>query len=360
MKVAIIGGGIAGLFTAWYLVKQGVEVTIFEKEKVGQGTTWWAAGMLAPINELEFNELELLRAGVKSREMYATVAEELGEVGLDPSGTLEVALTQDDVGYLRRLYEYQKEQGLQVEWLSGGEACKLEPYLASHIPNAIWSSRDIQVDNRKLVHALATDLKRRGVEIREKTPVDRLIDLPELALWAENRRFAYDKIVVTTGVWPWEGGELPYRVYPVRGELVILDPPRSGFLKKTVRIWNKVLGRAYIVPKSDRIVLGATSEEKGFEQTNTAGGLLDILRKAYAAVPGIYELNVKQVQAAFRPSTLNRQPILDKEPNREVYHLNGLYRHGVLLGPLVGKAMADLVLTGKKSPEVQPFGFPES
>lgn len=355
MKIGVIGGGVAGLFSAWYLAKAGAEVTLYEKDELGKGTTWWAAGMLAPINELEFTELELLKAGMESRELYSEVEAELGDIGLEKAGTLEVALTQDDVGYLRRLYDFQREHGLEVEWLSGPEARELEPLLAQHIPNAIWSPQDIQVDNRKLVAALVKAIRALGVQVLENTPVERLIHVPELAIWARNRRQTYDKVLVATGVWPWEGGKLPYQVYPVRGEIVELEPPVMGKLTKTVRVWNKVLGRAYIVPKSDRIVVGATSEEKGFEQSNTAGGLLDILRKAYAAVPGIYEMNIQQVQSAFRPSTLNRQPIVDQEPKKEVYHLNGLYRHGILLGPLMGKAMTQLMLTGKRMAVIDPF-----
>ena len=105
MKIGIVGGGVAGLFTAWYLRKAGQEVHLFEKGECGRGCSWDAAGMLAPVNELEFQELPLLRAGVASRNSYLEVERELGDIGLDRSGTLEVGLTQDEEGYLRRLYE---------------------------------------------------------------------------------------------------------------------------------------------------------------------------------------------------------------------------------------------------------------
>ncbi len=62
MKIGIIGGGVAGLFSAWYLSKAGQEVILWDKGECGHGCSWDAAGMLAPINELEFQELPLLRA----------------------------------------------------------------------------------------------------------------------------------------------------------------------------------------------------------------------------------------------------------------------------------------------------------
>ena len=355
MKIAVIGGGVAGLFTAWYLAQAGVEVTLYEKDKVGKGTTWWAAGMLAPINELEFTELELLRAGLKSRELYEEVGKALGDIGLERAGTLEVALNQDDTLNLRRLFDFQKAQGLQVEWLSGAAARELEPMLAHHIPNAIWSPNDIQVDNRKLVAALEHALRIMKVEILENAAVQRVYTHEGQAVETASDTRIFDKVVWATGVAGVPDKKTPFALYPVRGELVELKPPAFPFLKKTVRIWNKVLGRAYIVPKSDRIVIGATSEEKGMNRTNTAGGLLDILRKGYAAVPGIYELEVKQVNAGLRPATLSRHPVIDQEPGTEVYHVNGLYRHGILLGPLAGSAAAQLMLKGTRMPEIENF-----
>lgn len=368
-RIGIVGGGVAGLFSAWHLLRQSegeseseVKVTLMEKGGIGRGTSWDAAGMLAPVNELDFQEIALFRAGLKSRELYENeVVGQLGEIGFRKSGTVEIGLTADDTGYLRRLYEFQRENEQEVEWLSGAAIREREPFIGQHIGAGIWSAGDSQVDNRLLVKALGEDLRRRGADILEKCEVNGWEDAAGgcIKVQTAGGELEFDQLLVAPGT-PGRAlqGLLPYTIYPVKGEMLSLALPREtemGFLQATVRIRSKTWGNAYLVPKTDRIVCGSTSEEKGPDRRNTAGGILEILRKCYAAVPGIYELDLQETWAGLRPSTLSRQPILDREPKREVYHLNGLYRHGILLGPLMGKAAAQLMLHGTRMEEVKPF-----
>lgn len=355
-KIGIIGGGIAGLFTAYYLTQVGEQVTLLEKGSCGHGCTWNAAGMLAPINELEFQELALLQAGVASQSLYAGIEAVLGDIGLIRAGTLEVALQGDDEGYLRRLFDFQIEHGLPVEWVPGHQLQSHAPILSRNLACGIWSPADWQVDNRILAGKLVAYLQENGAVIKENCLVKG---------WSEGKGAIrvetdqgvelFDQLVVSPGLGAFAENQLPYKVYPVRGEMLALQPPPFPFIEKTVRIRSQVLGNAYIVPKAGRILLGSTSEEQGHVPTNTAGGLLDILRKCYAAVPGIYELDVLDTWAGLRPSTLNRLPICDREGDTSIYHLNGLHRHGILLGPLLGQAMATLLLHDRRLPEVESF-----
>lgn len=370
-RIGIVGGGVAGLFSAWYLLNQSergseseISLTLMEKGEIGRGTSWDAAGMLAPVNELEFQEIDLFRAGLKSRELYETdVVQQLGEIGFRKSGTVEIGLTPDDAGYLKRLYDFQQEQGPEVEWLSGAAIREREPFIGQHIGAGIWSSGDGQVDNRLLVDALAEDLRNRGAKLIENCEVLGWEDIgnEEVKVNANGETLNFDQLLVTPGT-PDRAlqGLLPYTIYPVKGEMISLAPPREtemGFLQATVRIRSKTWGNAYLVPKSNRIVCGSTSEEKGHDRRNTAGGILEILRKCYAAVPGIYELDMQETWAGLRPSLLSRQPLLDREAGTQIYHLNGLYRHGILLGPLMGKAAAELMLSGNRMAEVAGFTF---
>ncbi len=364
MKIGIIGGGVAGLFAAYHLVRAGQDVTLFESEKCGRGCSWNAAGMLAPINELEFQELPLLRAGMASRNLYGYLEKDLGDIGLKRNGTLEVALVPDDEGYLRRLFEFQVEQGLPVEWIPGHKIQEYDSFLNRNLPCAIWSPADWQVDNRKLVERLIAYLKENGSTIREDEKVilwkvredeDGKSDRELVELVTDRGTCIVNRLVVAAGLGKFKHNSLPYKIYPVRGEMISLEVPRLPFLEKTVRIKNSALGNAYIVPKAGRILIGSTSEEKGFDASNTVGGMLDILRKCYAAVPGLYELSVRELWAGLRPSTLNRLPVCDREGGSPVYHLNGLYRHGILLSPLLGKAMSELILNGIRLPEIDSF-----
>jgi glycine oxidase len=361
MKIAIVGGGSAGLFTAWYLAKMGhgAEVTLFDRGEPGHGTTWKAAGMLAPVHEIEFQELDLMRAGIASRDLYFhEVAPSLGEIGLRHYGSLEVGLGQDDTAYLRRQFEFQQSQGLDVEWLTGAMIQEVEPFVSKNIGQAIWSHKDTQVDNWLLVRRLVEQLRMAGVGIRPNSLVQDWIvsGSGTVNLRVNDQSESFDKVLFALGV-PSADLEtkLPYQIYPVRGEMVCLETPQDDFPSTQVRIVSKVLGNAYVVPKMDRILCGSTSEEKGLEMVNTAGGLLNILRKCHAVIPAIYEMNVQEIWSGLRPSTLNRLPILAQERDSPIFHLNGLYRHGILLGPLMGKSAAKMLLGQERLPETRPF-----
>lgn len=363
MRIAIVGAGSAGLFTAWYLARMGhgASVTLMDHGLPGAGTTRKAAGMLAPVNELEFQEMDLLKAGIASRELYfSEVAPLLGEIGLRHYGSLEVGLSQDDAAYLRRQFEVQQSLGLEVEWLTGESIQEVEPFVAKHIQHAIWSHKDTQVDNWALVDRLVEALRQAGVGIRTGYHLESWAVEGDgrVALRSGDSVEHFDKVLLALGV-PDEAiqAQLPYRIYPVRGEMVCIRTPDDDFPSTQVRIVSKVLGNAYMVPKMDRIVCGSTSEEKGLAMNNTAGGILNILRKCHAVIPAIYEMDIQEIWAGLRPSTLNRLPVLGREERGEVYHLNGLYRHGILLGPLMGKSAALMLLGQERLPETVPFSL---
>lgn len=362
MKIAVVGAGSAGLFAAWYLQRMApdAELHIFDAAAPGQGTTRAAAGMLAPVNELEFQELNLLHAGRASLRCYHDdIVPALGEIGLRTNGTLEVPMQADDVGYLKRLYDFQAAQGLPVEWLQGQDIQAAEPLVAPGIRHAILSRQDVQVDQWLLCARLLNALTGAGAHVHAHTPLRAWEFVgDQVLLEVGEGKVLFDKVLLALGV-PGQdiAPRLPYKIYPIKGEMLSLLPSAQQPLRMTVRMRSTVWGSGYVVPKGDRVLCGSTSEEKGLRPFNTAGGLLDILRKAYAIVPGIYEMEIQEIWSGLRPATLDRLPVLGQEPGRPLYHLNGLYRHGILLGPLLGKAAAHLLLRDERLPEVADFGL---
>jgi len=345
--IIIIGGGIAGLSTCYWLTKLGYKPLLIEQGELGHGATWAAAGMLAPVHELEYTELPLLQAGLASQNLYNEWERELGDIGVNRNGTLEVALTTDDVPYLQRHYDFQRQQGLQVQWLAGSALQVLEPALSPALPVGIFSPHDIQVDNRMLPAALAAYCTAQGATLHiQEIFLSYTVEGGTLQVTTDKGSYKTDKLLLATGVLTPEGIVLPEKIIPVKGQMLSLAPPAGGLLQKTVRIRSRALGNAYLVPKRERIVLGSTTEEMGSDSQLTAGAMLDILRKCYAAVPGLYDLPVLETWSGLRPATANRLPFATRHPTHEVYYLNGLYRHGILLGPLMGQAAAQLIHKG--------------
>lgn len=351
--VCILGAGIAGLSTAYFLQKNGLSVLVLEKNLVAKGTTWAAAGMLCPVHEIEFHEIELFRAGLSSLQFYDEWESTIGDIGLIRNGTFELAFTMEDVPALDRMYHFQKLNNLDVVWMSGAELREREPLIAPQIPFAIYSKSDFHIDNRKLPIILSEYLKSKGCSIIEKANLTKQTSVGdgfELVL-QNDEIYRARKLVHATGY--FEGKCANEQIYPVKGQMIGLQPAQDWQLRNPIRIKSKQYGNGYIVPIKDRITLGSTAEEMGISPFSTAGGMMDILTRACRAVPSLYDLPVQETWVGFRPSTISRLPIVDEYQG--IYYLNGLYRHGILMGPLLGKAMAELIYSGKRLPETKSF-----
>lgn len=344
-EILIVGAGIAGLSSAWNLLKAGKTVRLIDKGRCGHKASFCAAGMLAPVNELEFTELGILHAARESLAMYSLWEKELGDIGLDRTGTLELASGQDDIPYLRRLFEFQQKQGLEVFWLDGRALNEKEPLISRDVPSGIFAPQDIQVENRLLISRLQDRILSMGGIIEEET---------EFFTWKQQENTLYadtsrgertsDQLVLALGVDIPEHLNHP-RIIPVKGEMLRLKHSDNFPLRHVIRIRNRQLGNGYVVPKASGILVGSTSEHKGFDRDNTFGGILDILRKSYQVLPGLYELGISEMYSGLRPATEDHQPVIRRLEGAPVYVLNGLYRHGILLAPWAGNQLSELVLS---------------
>jgi len=174
--VAVVGGGICGLGIGWRLAAAGCAVDVYEMGTAGHGASWAAAGMLAANVETEPGEEALLALNLESQAAWPAFAAELEAVsGIDlgyrDEGTLVVASHRDDAAELRNTYEFHLSLGLKIEWLTGGQARRLEPHLAPGVSAAVSSVKDHQVDNRQLVRALHEAFLRSGGRLHENTSV---------------------------------------------------------------------------------------------------------------------------------------------------------------------------------------------
>jgi glycine oxidase len=352
-KILIAGGGIAGLSTARFLLSMGYAVHLVDRQAIGQGSSKVAAGMLAPVHELEFTETEILRAGLESLNIYQQWEKELPGLVFDKTGTLEIASSPEDIPYLQRQFDFQKKQGLEVYWLDAGALQEKEPLIARNIPCGIFAPGDIQIENRLLLETLKQDILRNGGEIEEYTTLTAWDEAISIAILqrADGKicETPASTLILATGIYPQTLPQAP-EILPVKGEMIALGKSQAFPLKHVIRIRNRRLGNGYVVPKSHSILVGATSEHMGLDPGNTFGGVMDILRRAWQVLPGLYDLPIQEVYAGFRPAAPDHLPVIKRIGNSKVFALNGLYRHGILLGPWAGRAMARLVaesLTGQ-------------
>ncbi len=348
-QVAIVGAGIAGLATAWRLRMRGIGVVVLERESEASlcaVASRAAGGMLAPSAEVQFEEMGLYHFAAESLRQWPRFADELERaaglsVGYHDDGTLLVAVDRDDAEALRRLFRFQQEQGLNVSWLSTGEALDLEPFLSPRIAGAIHSPDDHQVDNRAVVEALIETLAAdEAAELRfgsEVGSIESGSDSPTTVL-ADGTRIQTRVVVLAAGAWARSvaGIDPPIPMRPVKGQILGLRMVPPFGLRHVVRTL-----RGYLVPKaSGTLMVGATAEEMGFDDRVTAGAAYRLLENAVEAVPGVEELELEGVWAGFRPAARDHQPMLGFTNLPGVAVAGGLYRHGILLAPIAAEEVA--------------------
>ncbi|KQX82082.1 glycine oxidase ThiO [Streptomyces sp. Root1310] len=365
--VLVIGGGIIGLVTAWRAAQRGFATAVADPAP-GGGAAQVAAGMLAAVTELHHGEQTLLGLNLASARRYPEFAAELTELtghdlGYRRCGTLAVALDSDDRAHLRELHALQQQSGLESEWLSGRECRRLEPLLAPGVRGGLRVDGDHQIDPRRLTAALVAACERAGVSFH-RVRAERLSVVGECATGVVTR----DGTALAAGQVVLAGGSLSGRlagvpqdvlppVRPVKGQVLRLTvPPRyAPFLSRTVRAVVRG-SQVYLVPRENgELVVGATSEELGWDTTVTAGGVYELLRDAHELVPGITELPLTETRAGLRPGSPDNAPLLGPTELAGLLLATGHYRNGVLLTPVTGDAMAHALATGELPEEARPF-----
>ena len=360
--IIIAGGGIIGLAIGWRLARAGAAVELFEKNTAGRGASWNAAGMLAPLSEVGFEELDFLKIGRESLRRYPEFLDELKQdsgiqVPLDTRGTLIIGLDRDDQERLRRLYGFRQHLGLPVEWLSGSAAREIEPLISPRASSAIWIPDDHQIDNRLLIGALKTAFEKCGGELHEHDAISsiRIVGNRVTGVATGTEVFDASAAVIAAGCWSKriEGipAELRPPVRPVKGQILTLRMDPSCPLAHVIRAPD-----AYLLPKEDsRLILGASEEEMGFDTSITAGPVYTLLERGWEAIPSIYDLVIDEIEAGLRPGSRDHDPIVGETSIEGLFYATGHYRHGILLAPITAYEMCDLLLEGKSSELFEPF-----
>ena len=360
-NVVIIGGGVIGLTIARALRQRGVrEVMLIERGRPGAEASWAAGGILAPQVEADHAD-DFFRLTCASRDLYpafaAALKEETGiDVELDTSGTLCVGFTPQDGEELRRRYEWQTDEGLQVELLSGDEARCLEPCISANVASALRLPNDWQVENRQLVKALVSANKNRGVQLVTDCAVSALRIEGEKVLGVETSSgfVAAPIVVVAAGAWSSliNSPGLPLiEIEPVRGQMLCFSAG-SNIARHVI-----FSARGYVVPRRDgRVLAGSTAEHVGFDKRVTDDGIKTIEAMAREIAPVIARLPLIDSWAGFRPRATDDLPLLGpREEVEGLFYATGHYRNGILLAPITGEVIADAIVQGVTPADLSAF-----
>jgi len=368
--VVVVGAGLAGLSVAWELARRGARVRILDRDAPGRATSRVAAGMLAPITEAEADDPEQLRLGLAALERWPAYAAALEAASGIPlpvlrQPTLVVARDRDEAEALRRFADVRERLGLPVERLLPSDARTREPGLAPTLRGALSIADEQAVDPRVVVRALAAAAVQAGVRMATGpgSAVEALRHEDGRVTGvrtADGLELPAGAVVLAAGAWSAaidgipDGARLPLR--PVKGQLLVLrDPSGPGLVGRVLRF-----GGGYLVPRDDgRYVLGATTEERGFDLATTAWAVHDLLRDGAELVPGILELELLETLVGLRPTTPDGHAAIGPAAELDgLWWATGHYRNGVLLASLTGALLADGLTGAAADPDLSALADP--
>lgn len=341
--VAIIGGGVIGLTCAYFLAKEGLSISVFDRGEFGKEASWAGAGIIPPGNPLAARTpIDRLRA--IGSMCFPGLSEELRELTGFDNGYLRcggIEFLDDEV---REVLDLWSEEGIAFEKLPLATLSNYEPAVED-APGEPYLLPDCgQVRNPRHLQALLAACGRRGVGLHPHSMVEVIFSEPMNPKWGICRVHGHGKvdagrILVAAGPWTdlliTPDNHRGHGIHPVRGQIVLLKAP--------MRVISRVLmhGKRYLVPRMDgRILIGSTEEPEAlFEKANTAEAVTDLLTFATRMVPALSSAELERCWSGLRPATPDGLPFIGPVPGWDnVFVATGHFRAGVQLS--IGTAQA--------------------
>ena len=346
--IVLIGGGVIGLSIAYELATRGASVRVLDQGPLGQESSWAGAGMITPGNPSGAKSPETrLRAEsfVRWPDWAARLQAETGiDTGFARCGGIELSPNHSPSDISAIAAKFQSE-GVHAELVRSRELRTLEPNLHPELGDAVHIPDYCQVRNPRLLRALIAAGTARGVELSPGSPVIGFEHSGSrvTAVRTPTEAISAGKFVVCSGAWSQtvlaQAG-VTIHVEPVRGQMVLLDM----LPLPTHRIIE--VGSRYIVPRADgHLLIGSTEEHVGFEKSNTAEAVAELIRFGCELIPSLKSARLERCWSGLRPGTPSGLPYLGQAPNIEnLFIAAGHFRAGLMLSPITAVLLRQFLL----------------
>ena len=351
--VVIIGGGAAGCAAAYYLAENGVKATIIEREGVASQASGYNAGGLNPLEGHGWPE-PLQPMALQSFRLHRELWESLpAETGIDYHGRityiLKVALDEPELRELREtleIFNNAPEPGFSAEWLEREDVLALEPRLTGEVIAGVRAVGNGALDGMEFTQALAAAAEKRGAEIRSGSAVGlRLGDGGVESVVTNDGEISCGALLIAAGPWcrtaeQWLDIAIP--VDPLKGQIIRVRPDGPGLN------YELIGGGSSLYDKADGLIwCGSTEEDVGFDLSLTEEARASIMQRATRLMPSLANAEQALHTACLRPVTPDWLPIIGGALGWDnVFICTGGQKKGILLGPAMGKGIADLICNG--------------
>jgi glycine oxidase len=359
-RVVVIGAGVSGLSTAYYLALAGLPSMVVERDAIGSHASGFAYGSLRPLegSGIPGPVFPLARDGFRlNRELALVLRDETGiDVEWRRNPALGLAFAEEEEQLARLRLAWQRENAeYAVSWLEPVAVRSLEPRVAPDVRGAVYQEGTADVEAYKLSLALATSAEKHGATLRHGRVVGLKRERDRVTgVMLTSGEISCDCVVLALGPWSAEASawlDLPIPVRPLKGQILRLQA--------LGRPLNVSLGWAgsYATSKTDGLIwTGTTEEEAGFDDQPTETGRDAILATCLRMLPALGDARIVLQTACLRPVAADGLPIIGPVPGLEgAFLLTGAGRKGILLGPAMGRCIADLILNRKTDQPIDAF-----
>lgn len=317
MSIVIIGAGVAGLCCACESVDRGLSVDLYEQsESIGAAAcSWYAGGMLAPWCEAETAEAAVTEWGRTAIEWWAAHVEPVVSKG---SLVLSMQRDRNELSRFARLTE-------RHEWLNGEAIDKLEPDLSGRFQRGLLFTHEAHLDPRLALEQLLKYFVDKGGRMHFGEKPD-------------STAFKARRVVDCRG---YAARDELSQLRGVKGEMLILETDEIR-LSRPLRLLHPRYP-VYLVPRNNhQFMLGATVIENDERDRVSVRSMLELLSMVYAIHPAFAEADIVEIGVDVRPAFDDNLPDVMRRGNK--IYINGLYRHGFLLGPAMAQRTVDALL----------------
>jgi glycine oxidase len=370
--VIVIGGGIAGLATAYELLRSGASVTILERDRCGCEASWAGAGILSPLLPWDYAEPVTCLTQLSNRLFPEFIEVLVTETGIDPeyhaSGMLVLPELLPESSHASAIALHDARNQVAEDWC-GRHAFPLRRVRSREIAPALvqdeaalWLPDVCQVRNPRLLQALIQAVILAGGKIIEHAEVSKLKiehGCVQSIGTSQGIEHSAGHYIMTAGAWSREllgNHALKLNIWPVRGQILLFKAPPD--LLKTIILREG--DYFYLIPRRDgHILAGSTLEAAGFDKSLTIEGRQMLLAKAHALMPALTEEAVRGQWAGLRPGSPDNIPIIDRHPSILNLYLNsGHYRYGITMAPGSAHLLVNLILDKPQPLDMTPYRWP--
>jgi len=367
--IIVIGGGINGVCTAFYLAKRGVDVMLLEKSFIAGGPT----GLSSAIVRQHYSNPVTARMALNSLRVWQNFPEVTGAEQVFTNEVFMIGVRPEDIEGLKANINMQQSVGIKTRFITPEEMREMDPNLdVSGLGGGAFEPESGYCDPAAAASGFAQAAIKHGAEIRTGITVTNLTVLGGRITGVETDRgyISAPGVVIAAGPWTPDilskvGISVPIKT--ARVKVVLYKKPAE---LKHHGIWADFISQIYLRPETGGLMLVGSispveetedrvSNPDGFNQRVELEVISSFAERAAMRYPAMVKSQVHSSYASLYDLTPDWHHVLDAVPGIEgLYICAGTSGHGFKLGPSVGEMMANLVINGK-SPEddISLFAF---